>query len=143
MKAGLFVIMAFLAVEPAVPQDAQPAIDSTVVVSGETWEKQRNAERTAAEARRLFGELRDGSGDRALACRTAAQAERDYDDAIQEARQLAEASKPGAKARLEERVKAMKDRSDNLDDLQDRACKAGGVKPRQGQGQGGQRGRFP
>lgn len=148
MKAGLFVLAAFLMVQPVFAQDPQPVADDKLTITGETFEKQKAAERSAAEARRLFAELREGSGDRAHACRAAAQAERDYKDAIQEVRQLADAAQPKAKERLEAWAKNMKERADGLDDLQDRACKAGGMEQRQGQGgqhgpRGGGGGRFP
>lgn len=116
---------------PAFAQEA-PSTGESVVVTAEdrqeTFQKQMDAERKAAEARRLFEELREGHGDRALACRTAAQAERDFLDAIQEARTLAKAAQPALKERLEERIKGMTDRRDNLQNVQDRLCKDGGAK---------------
>jgi hypothetical protein len=132
MKVSV-VVASLLAIGPALAQQTQTEQEEKekVVVTAdqrqEAFEKQVTAEREAAEARRLFGELREGRGDRALACRTAAQAARDYAEAIQEARQLARDAEPQLKQRLEERISAMTDRRGNLEDVEDRLCEGAGM----------------
>ena len=133
MKAVLVAAGLLAAAGPAFAQETPSAKDEkeSVVVTAdqrqETFEKQTAAEREAAEARRLFAEVREERGDRALACRAASRASHDYADAITEARQLAKDAEPQLQQRLETRIKGMTERRDGLEDMQDRLCKDAGM----------------
>jgi hypothetical protein len=119
MRLGIAVLVALLAA-PAFAQQTAEARE-------ETFEKQVEAERTAGEARRRFAELREGRGDRAHACRAASQADHQYREAIHEAQQLAKDAKPPLLERIEDRIRGMKERRDNLADFSGRLCEAGGL----------------
>jgi hypothetical protein len=111
------------------PQNLPPG--ENVTVTGEeredTFKQQMSAERAAGEARKAFAGLRDGGGDAALGCRKAAEADREYAQAIGEAQRLAKDASQPLKNQLEERIKGMKERRDNLDDFSGRICEASGL----------------
>jgi hypothetical protein len=122
LAAGLFLAASASAQQAPPAQDETPRIVVTGEDRSEAFEQQRKAEQAAGEARRLFSGLKDGGGNVGMACRSAAEADNEYAQAIAEAERLANDAQPAIKARLEEHAKSMKERSENLEDLAKRFC---------------------
>jgi hypothetical protein len=149
MAAALALSAAAYAQTPSATQ-APPAQDlpngeSVTVTSEEredVFKQQMAAERAAGEARKAFAGLKNGQGDAALGCRKAAEADREYAQAIAEAQALAKDASQPLKDKLEERIKSMKDRRDNLDDFKDRVCGRDGL-PRRNAAAGLGKGKRP
>jgi hypothetical protein len=140
MKAGMLVagglIAGALTLTPAASAQQAPlaapadSADTVTVTADrdEALQSQRDAERTAADARRGFAGLREGGGDRAAACRDADQADHEYGTAIAEARRVAnEATSPIMKTNFDARADGMTERRRALSQINDRVCNGRGV----------------
>jgi hypothetical protein len=135
MTVALVLVAAAYAQQTPPAQQADPAKElppgENVTVTGaereEVFKQQMAAERAAGEARKAFAGIKNGSGDAALGCRNAAEADREYAQAIAETQALAKDASQPLKGTLEERIKGMKDRRDNLKDFADRICDRSGM----------------
>jgi hypothetical protein len=139
MAAALALAAAAYAQTPpatqAPPAQTLPVQDlpkgENVTVTGEkreeVFKQAAAAERAAGEARKEFAGLKDGRTDAALACRKAKEADQEYAQAIAETQALAKDVSQPLKDRLEERVKGMKERRKNLDEVNDRVCGRDGL----------------
>jgi hypothetical protein len=130
------------------PAQKLPPGENVTVTGDEreqVFKQQVAAERAAGEARKAFAGLKNGQGDAAFGCRNAAEADREYGQAIAEAQSLAKDASQPLKEKLEERIKGMKERRDNLGDFADRICdKSGMPKAQRNKGQlGNGRGKRP
>ncbi|HEV7689289.1 MAG TPA: hypothetical protein VGO52_00625 [Hyphomonadaceae bacterium] len=142
MKASVIMVAARALAASAHAQQAPPAQDlpkgENVTVTGEeredVFKQQIAAERAAGEARKAFAGLKNGQGDAAFGCRKAAEANREYRQAITETQALANDAGQPLKAKLEERIKGMKERRDNLDDFQGKICDGSGMPKAQRKG---------
>ena len=107
------------------PQTSNEGVTVTGDARAEAFKKMADAERTAADARRMFSA---GPGrDIGAACRKASEADREYAEAIRAAEQVAKDLTSPVKERTEERVKRVKDERENLDKLHDRFCRGGDI----------------
>ena len=135
MKALVIMVAALALAAASHAQQAPPAQDlppgESVTVTGEeredVFKQQMAAERAAGEARKAFAGLKNGQGDAAFGCRRAAEADREYRQAITEAQALVKDASQPLKDKLEERIKGMKERRDNLGDFADRICDGSGM----------------
>lgn len=130
--AVLAAILAGPAFGQAPPNPSPTPTEHVTVTAEERQEAlkaQTEADKAAAEARRQFQGLRDRSGDRAIGCRKAAEADRDYALAISEAGKLSADAQAPLKDRLEARIQGMETRRANLREASDRICRGIGGPP--------------
>src|SRR5262245_16670177 len=96
--AGRFLAAPAAAQQPPATQEEPPRIVVTAEDRADSLEQQKRADQAANEARRLFAGLKDGGGNAGMACRSAAEADREYAQAIAEAERLAKDAQPATKA---------------------------------------------
>jgi hypothetical protein len=124
--AALALVLAQGAAAAQAPQ-AQGQPDERVVVEARTeaTERREEAQRSAADARRLFAQTGKSGANLPAACRAAQQADNDFQIAIKAAQDQLNVSSPENRPRVEASIKGLMEARENLDETHDRLCRAG------------------
>jgi hypothetical protein len=130
----------------AAAQAPQAQTDERVVVEARTEaaERREDAQRSAADARRLLAQTGKSGGNLPAACRAAEQADSDYQIAIKAAQDQLKVTSDENKPRVEASIKGLMEARENLDETHDRLCRRDneprlparpGINPRPGRGE--------